>query len=191
MTSILRGTLAALIGFASTVWFAATPAAADDIDTCGKAAGDEAIAACTRAIDSGRYSGPRLAALFKGRCSEWSRGRESDKAFADCNEAIRLDPNDAEAFNSRGSIYGAKRQYDRAIEDFGQAIRLNPNYATSFYNRGTTYKQKGEYDRAIQDLNEAIRLDPSSAEAFYTRGNTYNAKGQRDRAIEDFTGDPA
>jgi hypothetical protein len=44
MTSILRGTLAAL-AFTSTVWLAATPAAADDADTCEKASGDEAIAA--------------------------------------------------------------------------------------------------------------------------------------------------
>jgi hypothetical protein len=49
MTSILRGTLAAP-AFTSTVWLAATPAVADDVDTCEKAPGDEAIAACTRAI---------------------------------------------------------------------------------------------------------------------------------------------
>jgi hypothetical protein len=63
MTSILRGTLATL-AFTSTVWLAATPATADDVDTCGKASGDEAIAACTRAINSGRYSGRQLAALL-------------------------------------------------------------------------------------------------------------------------------
>src|SRR5471032_486615 len=63
MTSILRGTLAAL-AFTSTVWLAATPAAADDYEACAKASGDEAIAACARAIDSGRYSGRQLAELF-------------------------------------------------------------------------------------------------------------------------------
>jgi len=87
MTSILRGTLAAL-AFTSTDWLAATPAAANDGETCAKASGDEAIAACTRAINSGRYSGHQLAALFNNRCSEWNGKHESDKAIEDCNQAI-------------------------------------------------------------------------------------------------------
>jgi hypothetical protein len=48
--SILRGTLAALT-FTSAVWLAATPAAADDVDKCEKASGDEAIAACPEAVE--------------------------------------------------------------------------------------------------------------------------------------------
>src|SRR6266851_3069487 len=142
MTSILRGTLAALV-FTSTVWLAATPAAADDVDTCEKASGDEAIAACTRAINSGRYSGRQLAALFSIRCFEWNGKQESDKAIADCNQAIRLNPNYAMAFYNRGTAYKAKGQYDRAIEDYDQAIRLNPNDADAINNRGNTYNNKG------------------------------------------------
>ena len=60
MTSILRHSLAAL-AFASAVWSAATPAAAaGDLETCREASGDQAIATCTRVIDSGRYGGPEL-----------------------------------------------------------------------------------------------------------------------------------
>jgi hypothetical protein len=89
MTSILRGTLAAL-AFTSTVWLAATHAAADDGDTCVKESGDQAIAACTRAINSGRYSGRQLAAIFTNRCIEWNVKQESDKGIEDCSQAIRL-----------------------------------------------------------------------------------------------------
>src|SRR5215468_6224374 len=71
MTPILRGTLAAL-ALTSTVWLAATRAAADDFETCARASGDQAIAACTRAINSGRYSGRELADLFNNRCAELS-----------------------------------------------------------------------------------------------------------------------
>jgi hypothetical protein len=122
MTPILRGTLAAL-AFTSTVRLAATSATADDFDTCARASGDEAIAACTRAINSGRYNGRQLAALFNNRCAEWNGKQESDKAIADCNQAIRLNPNYANAFNNRGNTYNNKGQYDRAIEDCNQAIR--------------------------------------------------------------------
>ena len=136
MTSILRGTLAALT-FTSTVWLAATPAAAGDYETCAKASGDQAIAACTRAIDSGRYSGRQLVVLFTNRCVELN-DTQSDKAIADCSQAIRLDPDGAAAFSGRAGAYRAKGQYDRAIEDMNQAIRLSPNDAdgsNSYENR--------------------------------------------------------
>ena len=126
MTSILRGTLAAL-AFTSTVWLATTPAAADDVDTCEKASGDEAIAACTRAINSGRYSGGELAALFAIRCFEWNGKQESDKAIADCNQAIRLNPNYAKAFYNRGVSRVRNNDPQRALSDFKKFSELAPS----------------------------------------------------------------
>src|SRR5258708_30616525 len=134
-----RGRLGAL-AFTSTVWLATTPAAADDVDTCGKASGDEAIAACARAINSGLYSGRQLADLFHSRCFEWNKKQESDKAIADCNQAIRLEPNDATAFYNRGDSYTAKNEHERAIEDFKQAIQLNPYDADALNERERVYK---------------------------------------------------
>ena len=185
MTSILRGTLTAL-GFAAAVLLAATPAAASDVDTCETASGDEAIAACTRAINSGQYSGRQLAALLNMRCFELNGKRESDKAIADCSQAIRLHENYASAFFNRGNAYRAKAQYDRSIEDYSQAIRLDPNDADSIINRGNSYNNKGQYDRAIADYDQALRLSPNDAAAFYNRGIAYDHKRQYDRAIEDF-----
>ena len=180
----LRGTLAAL-AFTSTVWLAATPAAADDYETCAKASGDEAIAACTRAIDSGRYSGRQLAALFTNRCAELG-DKQSDKAIEDCSQAIQLNPGLADAFSNRASAYRAKGQYDRAIEDLNQAIRLDPNDADVFNNRGLAYNEKGQYDRAIEDYNQAIRLNPNFAYAFYNRGVSWERKNDLQRALADF-----
>jgi tetratricopeptide (TPR) repeat protein len=185
MTPILRGTLAAL-AFTSTVWLAATPAAADDYETCAKASGDEAIAACARGIDSGRYSGRQLAALFNNRCSEWNGKQESEKAIADCNQAIRLNPDYAMAFFNHRNAYFDKGQYDRAIEDYNQAVRLNPNRADPFYNRGTAYNAKGQYDRAIEDFNQAIRLNPNQAMAFYNRGFSWERKNGLQRALAGY-----
>jgi len=142
-----------------------------------KESGDQAIAACTRAINSGRYSGRQLAAIFTNRCIEWNVKQESDKGIEDCSQAIRLYPNYANAFFNRGIAYKAKVQYDRAIEDFDQAIRLNSNHALAFFNRGNVYHAKGEYDRAIEDYDQTIRINPNYAIAFYNRGTAYKAKG--------------
>ena len=160
MTSILRRKLAAL-AFTSAVWLAATPAAADNVDTCEKASGDEAITACTRAINSGQYSGRQLGALFSIRCFELNGKKESDKGIADCSQAIALNANYASAFFNRGNAYRAKGQYDRAIEDYNQAIRLHPNYAKAFYNRGISWERKNDLQRALADFKKFSELVPS------------------------------
>ena len=93
-----------------------------------------------------------------------------DRAIADYNEAIRLDPKSALAFRNRGIAYAYKGDHDRAIADYSEAIRLDPKSALAFSHRGVSYAYKGDNDRAIVDYNEAIRLDPNNALAFCNRG---------------------
>jgi tetratricopeptide (TPR) repeat protein len=115
-----------------------------------------------------------------------SHAGEYDKAIADYNEAIRLDPESILAFMGRGDAYTNKGDYDRALADYNEAIRLNPRSALALSDRGVAYASKGDYDRALADFNEAIRLDPKSAHAFRNRGVLYAHKGDNDRALADF-----
>src|ERR1700730_12190577 len=95
-------------GMALLVLLGSPPAAADDMETCAKSSGDVAIAACTRAITSGRYKGLMLALLFHNRAVAWANKKDYDRAIADYNEAIRLDPKYAEPHNNRGNAYSDK-----------------------------------------------------------------------------------
>jgi len=162
-------------------------ALADYVDTCAYTLGasEEAIAACTHAINSGRWRGSGLRWAYVDRGNRYFDKGDLDRAMADYNEAIRLDPN-AHAFNGRGNTYRAKGDLDRAMADYNEAIRLDPKFAYAFNGRGNTYSAKGDLDRAMADYNEAIRLDPKYAHAFNGRGNTYSAKGDLDRAMADY-----
>jgi tetratricopeptide (TPR) repeat protein len=112
--------------------------------------------------------------------------KQYDRAIADFDEAIRVDPNYAAGFSNRGVAYMKKEDYDRAIADFDEAIRVDPNYADGFSNRGLAYVEKEDYDRAITDFDEAIRIDPNYAAGFSNRGIAYLQKEDYDRAITDF-----
>ena len=79
--------------------FAVSPAAADDWKTCAdSSSGDDAvIAACTRAIASGRYTAESLATLYTSRAIDYAAKRQLDRAGQDFDQAIRLDPRFAQA----------------------------------------------------------------------------------------------
>ena len=65
--------------------------------------------------------------------------KEYDKAIADYDQAIRLDPKYAAAYHNRGLAWYAKKEYDKAIADYDEAIRLDPKYAVAYDNRGDAW----------------------------------------------------
>ena len=170
-----------------SVWAVGKPTANENIPKCYKSTNSEmAINYCTQAIESRQLSGKGLAFAFYKRANGYYERGQYDRAIEDYNQAIRLNPNHANAFSNRGATYARKGEYDRAIENYDEAIRLNPKHADAFSNRGVAYGRKGDYDRAVENYDEAIRLNPKHAAALYGRGNAYRRKGDYDRAIENY-----
>ena len=114
---------------------------------------------------------PELAVLHNDRAIEYASKGDNDRALADYNEAIRLDPNDADYYNNRGSSWHLKGDDDRAIADYDEAIRRNSKDPCPRYNRGLAWSSKNENDRAIADFNEALRLNPNYAAALFHRAS--------------------
>ncbi len=106
-----------------------TVAAADDWDTCGKQSGDVAIAACSRAIASGKFRGEELAAIYVSRGVEYKNKHGLDRAIADYDQAIRLDPKNASWYFHRGLSNLYAGALPKALADLNQASELNPKHA--------------------------------------------------------------
>ena len=140
-----------------------TVAAADDWEICAKQSADVAIAACSRAIASGRYRGRDLANAYYNRGAEYEAKGDLDRAMVDYNEAIRLDPQEKDFYNNRGTAWQAKGNLDRAIADYDEAIRLDPKERTFYNNRGTAHLYSGSLPKAVADFNQASELDPTNA----------------------------
>ncbi len=135
-----------------------------DVKACEEKKGDDAIAACTRAIDSGPKN-KALAGVYFNRAVEWNAKKDFDKAIADYSEAIKINPEYREAFNNRGNAYRNKREFDRAIADYDQAIRIFPKRGLYHRNRGNVLMDKRDYEKALASFNEAVKLDPKDADA--------------------------
>src|SRR5215475_14961592 len=77
------------------------PASADDARVCGQAAGEDAIAACTRmlALD------PNNAVAYVNRGLAYAGKKAYDRAISEFDQAIRIDPKYVMAYNNRGLTY--------------------------------------------------------------------------------------
>jgi Tfp pilus assembly protein PilF len=54
---------------------------------------------------------------------------EYDRAIADCNEAIRVQPNGFQGYDLRGFLFEKKGETDKAIADYRRALSLEPRAA--------------------------------------------------------------
>jgi tetratricopeptide (TPR) repeat protein len=177
-------------------------AAADDAKICAKDSGEIAIAACSRAIKSGRYKGHELARQYLYRGVERRLKQDYDLALADYGEAARIDNKYADAFYNRCVIYNLKGDYDHALADCSQAVKLGPSpnataatggehlgndrTISDYYSeRGFAYLKKDDYVHAVLDLDNAVRLNPRNGRGLKSRGLAYQARGDTARGDAD------
>ena len=111
---------------------------------------------------------------------------DAESAIRDFDEAIQLDPKQADAYFNRGLALRDRGDTDRALQDFEQTIKLDPKNSAAYKTLSHLYYDKRNYDLAIAVLDTAIRNNQNDALAYYNRGMTYRAKGEPDRAIPDY-----
>jgi tetratricopeptide (TPR) repeat protein len=61
--------------------------------------------------------------------------RQYERALADCNGAIRLEPNDPIFLMNRGLCHQGMRYHDAAAADFEAALRHDPSHAADHRQR--------------------------------------------------------
>jgi tetratricopeptide (TPR) repeat protein len=151
--------LLALAGAAATQ----APAQSDLLKDCFKATaasgnGERIIAVCSDALSSGKYDTPgQKSLLLNNRSIGYVRLGDADKALADLDEAIRINPGDPYAYDNRGDIWREKKDYDRALAEYAAALKADPTFVSAYYSRGLTYEAKGDVKSARAEYQAAVK----------------------------------
>ena len=146
---------------------------------------DLRIGACTWLLSSGELAETGVPYVFVERAAARIAKRQWDDALGDLDQAIRINPNIAEAHLQQGLVFYERQQWARATTSFDTAIRLEPT-PTAHRLRGIARLRSGQTDRAIEDLDRAIRLNAEDGYAHYYRGNARAGLGQTEAAIGDY-----
>lgn len=126
---------------------------------------------------------PTAALAYKNRAITYRESGDYERAMADLEQALSLDPNDAGALCNRGNLFYSKGGYERALVDLGRAISLDPSMADAWNSRGAVRSRVGRYEEALADFDKAIELKGDFADAYLNRANTFLALKRYDRAL--------
>jgi tetratricopeptide (TPR) repeat protein len=84
-----------------------------------------------------------------------------DRAVADYNKILEIDPNYKDAYYNLGYIeVNYRKNYQKGIEFFTKAIEKDKYYAQAFYNRGYCYEMLGDKQKAMADYKSALENAP-------------------------------
>lgn len=119
---------------------------------------DQAIDYFTRALDNDPRNSDHL----------WQRGRicfyvnDDERALANLNMAIRLDPDQSRFHVTRSMIHLHRKQPDQTIEDCDRAIQLGADASRVHVIRAAAWIAKNDPQRGRLDLDHALRQDATN-----------------------------
>jgi len=105
------------------------------------------IAGCTAIINSRQSTAVQRSAAYTNRARAFLRRDQADRALADFDLAVMLDPRNSRAWANRGDFYSAMGEFDRAVEDYDRAIAANPEDFEAYSQRGNVRLMSHQDDR--------------------------------------------
>ena len=109
------------------------------------------------------------------------------EAMAVAQEAIKINPNSAEAYATLTGIHQAKGNWIAGLDAFKKTKELNPNIPRSYFYYGRLLLDQGLFDDAAEQFKKVEELDPNYPDTHLYRGLALGNQGDHMREIEELT----
>ncbi len=114
------------------------------------------------------------------------RKGELRQAVAAYGQAIRLDPDFADALNNLGVALRSLGCLEAAVASYRRSLMARPDDADILSNLGNAYRELGRYNKAAAAHQQAVTAAPHSPVAIFNLGLVLRDLGHMDEAIGCF-----
>jgi tetratricopeptide (TPR) repeat protein len=128
---------------------------------------------------------PQQSAHYLARAGCYLNIAQKERAVADVERALKLNPNSALALQLRGEIFSMEKNYDAALDLFARAQAINPHWAVPYFDRGSVLFDKKELQSALTELGKAISLSSQMWLFYLIRSIVYFKLGNLELAHND------
>jgi predicted TPR repeat methyltransferase len=88
-----------------------------------------------------------------------------DKSIEYCKEAIKINPDYANAYNILGNAYLGKSDYSTAAETFNKALEIKPDFLDARFNLGRALLEIGDPNAALPHFEKVLEANPQREHA--------------------------
>lgn len=117
---------------------------------------------------------------------------EDEKAVRAFEQAVKLDPNLADAHFRLAVAYDLFEESEKAQKSYLQAVKIyqkqtikNPKDAHAFFYLGRAYDKTGDEQKAQKALQQAVKLQPEDGEYHYELGTVLIELAQYPEALKE------
>ncbi len=110
-----------------------------------------------------------------------------DSAITECKNALKIEPDCAEAHAFLGFIYASNKDVvDKGIAHLERAVEIDPQYADFHFTLGFVYIMEGKVNQGIAAYERAVEIDPDWVQARCALGTALLEQGMIDESITEF-----
>ena len=136
-----------------------------------------------RAAVAARESGDEMTAEDWFALGYELEATELDEAIRAYHEALRLDPEHAEAHVNLGRLLHERGAVTEAARHYREAAALRPADATAAYDLGVALQDLGRFEEAAEVYGAAIELAPGHADTYFNLSAVCERLGREALAI--------
>jgi tetratricopeptide (TPR) repeat protein len=144
------------------------------------------LARVAEAAAADHYASPDEALTVAGDLKEVGQTEPATRMLAglekEAQEALRRNPNDADAHYKLAGVMKAGDRLVEARREMKTVVRLKPQDAQAHYDFGLLLDKLGRIDEAIQEYQETVRLNPEHNRAHYDLGWDLKERQRLDEA---------
>ncbi|MCL5952216.1 MAG: tetratricopeptide repeat protein [Chloroflexi bacterium] len=148
-----------------------------------------------RQFESMVEKNPQNADLRVATAGYYFDGGLIDQALAQCQEALKINPDHQGALLLLGMILQKKGDKDAALSYYMRIVDLNKDNPMAkidkqleavYYQLGTIYNEQSRYADAVDSLQNALQIDSTDSDAYLELGLAYQRQNDHAAALRAF-----